>query len=287
MTSSSIQSDPSVVDLHDPRLYERRAVVTAIRGGFDAITDAHIEQFGELGFLSIDDAFTPEEVGAGIDGLLHLIAGGNPEFKGIQFEAAARDLLPTLTIEQRQDAVRKLMWFVEFDARLKALSHHPKLLATVSRLLGPESAPQMFQDMALLKPPKLGREKPWHQDKAYFNIDVREPVVGVWVALDEATPENGCMHLLPDIGRAPRLHYMRRDWQICDTEILGTPCIAAPLKPGGVLLFDGLLVHGTPHNGSGQRRRAVQFHYQGNRFPKIENDARMSIYGGEGRNVEC
>jgi len=81
--------------------------------------------------------------------------------------------------------------------------------------------------------------------------------------------------------------YMRRDWQICDAQILGKSCIAAPLKPGGVLLFDGLLVHGTPHNGSAMRRRAVQFHYHGNRFPKIENDARMAVYGGEGANVEC
>lgn len=273
--------------MHDPHLYERRAVVSAIAGGFDAITDAHVRQYQELGFLSIDDAFTPDEVRAGIDGLLHLIAGGNPEFKGIQFEAAAREILPTLSVEQRQDAVRKLMYFVDFDVRLKALSNHPKLLATVQRLLGPGSPPQMFQDMALLKPPKLGREKPWHQDKAYFNIDVREPVVGVWVALDEATPDNGCMHLLPDLGRTPQLHYMRRDWQICDAQILGKSCIAAPLKPGGVLLFDGLLVHGTPHNGSVLRRRAVQFHYHGNRFAKIENDARMAIYGGEGASVEC
>jgi phytanoyl-CoA hydroxylase len=287
MTSNAIQSDPTIVEPHDPHLYERRAVVPAIAGGFDAITDAHVQQYRELGFLSIDDAFTPDEVHAGIDGLLHLIAGGNPEFKSIQFEARAREILPTLSIEQRQDAVRKLMWFTEFDARLKALSHHPKLLATVQRLLGPGSPPHMFQDMALLKPPKLGREKPWHQDKAYFDIDMREPVVGVWVALDEATPDNGCMHLLPELGRVPQLHFQRRDWQICDTQILGKSCIAAPLKPGGVLLFDGLLVHGTPHNGSEMRRRAVQFHYHGNRFAKVDIEVRLSVFGGEGANVEC
>ena len=42
-----------------------------------------------------------------------------------------------------------------------------------------------------------GREKPWHQDKAFFEIDVTSPVVGVWIALDEATPDNGCMHVIP------------------------------------------------------------------------------------------
>ena len=34
-----------------------------------------------------------------------------------------------------------------------------------------------------------------------------------------------------------------------------------PLQPGGVLFFSGLLHHGTPPNGTAQRRRALQFHY--------------------------
>lgn len=276
--------DPAISP-HDPALYARRTAVAGVPGGFAAITDAHLAQFNELGFLSIEDAFTPAEVQAGIDGLVHLVNGGNPEFKGVMFEGAAVPLLPTMSSEQKQDAVRKLMWFVEFDARLKALSHHPGLLALVTRIVG--GVPEMFQDMALIKPPRLGREKPWHQDKAYFNVDAREKVVGAWIALDEATLENGCMHLMPQISGAPIAHFARRDWQICDTEVLGKDCIAIPLKPGGVLLFDGLLVHGTPHNHSDKRRRAVQYHYHGNHFPKTTPEARMALFGGEGRNVQC
>ena len=287
MTTDTILIDKEI-EAHDSRLYARRAVVPGIAGGFDAITDDHIQQYHELGFLSVEDAFTTDEVRAGLDGILHLITGGNPDFKGIQFEGAAVPLLDTLSIDQRQDAVRKLMWFVEFDARLKAMSHHPKLLALVERVLGASGAPPtMFQDMGLIKPPRLGREKPWHQDKAYFNVDPREQVVGVWIALDEATTENGCMHLLPQIPRQPVVHHQRRDWQICDADILGNECVAAPLRPGGVLLFDGLLVHGTPHNASDKRRRAVQFHYHGNRYPKTSTEDRMALFGSEGKDVEC
>lgn len=284
MATEAIPTDKDI-EIHDPRLYARHTIVRGVSGGFDAITGAHLEQYRELGFLSIEDAFAPDEVRSAIDGLLDLIGGGNPDFKSIQFEARAQDRLDTLSIEQKQDAVRKLMWFTEFDARLKALSHHPKLLALVERILGTQ--PTMFQDMALLKPPRLGREKPWHQDKAYFNIDPREQVVGVWIALDEATVDNGCMHLLPQIPRQPIVHFQRRDWQICDTEILGKAGVAAPLKPGGLLLFDGLLVHGTPHNNSDLRRRAVQFHYHGNRFGQISNDERMALFGNEGKDVAC
>ena len=277
------------IELHAPELYTVRTVADGVRGGLDALTDAHIAQYHEQGYLVVHDAFTPDEVQQALAGLVHLIGGGNPNFRGIQFEAAAKDVLDTLTAEQRQDAVRKLMWFAEFDARLDAMAHHPKLMSVVGRLLSDVAItpPVLFQDQALLKPPRLGREKPWHQDKAYFNMDKREPVVGVWVALDEATLDNGCMHLLPELGREPIVHFQRRDWQVCDTLVLGKQCIAAPLKPGGLLLFDGLLVHGTPHNSSSQRRRAVQFHYHVARFPKVSNEERMAVFGEEGKDVEC
>lgn len=273
------------IEIHTPELYSVRTVADGVPGGMEALTDAHIQQYHAQGYLVVHDAFTPNEVQAAIAGLTHLIGGGNPAFRGIQFEAAALDKLDTLTADQRQDAVRKLMWFSDHDARLHALSYHPKLLSIVQRLLN--AKPILFQDQALLKPPRLGREKPWHQDKAYFNIDKREPVVGVWIALDEATLLNGCMHLLPELGREPIIHFQRRDWQVCDTLTLGKACIAAPLKPGGMLLFDGLLVHGTPHNSSDLRRRALQFHYHGEQFPKVSNEDRMAVYGDEGKDVTC
>jgi phytanoyl-CoA hydroxylase len=275
----------NLIDLHDPNLYQLRAIINAIPGGIDALTEQHIAIYKEFGFLAVNDVFTPIEVDAGLAGMVHLIMGGNPEFKGVQFEAAVKSKLHTLSATERQDAVRKLMWFVKFDPRLNAMAYHPKLIGFLTKLLGSE--PTMFQDMGLMKPPRIGREKPWHQDKAYFNIDPREKVVGCWVALDEATVENGCMHLLPEIPLKPIVHFKRRDWQICDTEILGKQCVAAPLKPGGVLFFDGLLVHGTPHNNSIHRRRAVQFHYHGNKYPRTSNEERLALFGSEGKDVQC
>jgi phytanoyl-CoA hydroxylase len=278
--------ESQVIELHDPDLYKTRAIITPIPGGLEAITDQHIALYKECGFLAIDDVFTPEEVRAGLDGLGHLIMGGNPAFKGIQFEAVARDRLSEMTLDERMDYVRKLMWFVDYDPRLYALAYHPHLLELITRLV--DDTPVMFQDMALIKPPHVGREKPWHQDKAYFNLDLRESVVGCWVALDEATLENGCMHLhTGTFGLQPLAHFHRRDWQICDTEILGKSCVAVPLKPGGVLLFDGLLVHGTPHNNSDRRRRALQFHYRSNHYPKLEEADRLAIFGGEGKGAQC
>jgi phytanoyl-CoA hydroxylase len=95
------------------------------------------------------------------------------------------------------------------------------------------------------------------------------------------------MQLLPGEHREPILHWKRRDWQICDSVVQGKRSTAVLLKPGGLLLFDGLLPHGTPHNRSGQRRRALQFHYAGANVQRIAATERMRIFGSEGKDATC
>lgn len=275
-----------VADMHAPELYQPMATGHGVEHLSD-IGPEEIKFYHDQGYLIVRQAFTPAEVKDATDGLVDLIMGKRPDFTHIYFEGKAKDILPTLNAEQRQDAVRKIGNFVEFDARLKALSHHPEMIAVVRRLMG-GAEPGMFQDMALIKPPLLGREKPWHQDKAYFEYPVDTPVVGVWIALDEATVANGCMQVLPGRHKeGPILHFQRRDWQICDREIMGTKSVAAPLQPGGLLFFDGMLPHGTPHNSSPKRRRAVQYHYAPADVKKEPKEERLKNFGAEGKNVTC
>ena len=60
-----------------------------------------------------------------------------------------------------------------------------------------------------------------------------------------------------------------------------------PLNPGGLMLFDGLLQHGTPHNPTKQRRRALQFHYCAKDAKWINEKARLAVFGPEGKDVTC
>ena len=146
----------------------------------------------------------------------------------------------------------------------------------------------MFQDMALIKPPKIGREKPWHQDMAYFNLPLDTVVVGAWIALDEATVANGCMMVVPGSHKnGAVVHFRRRDWQICDTDVYLDGAVAAPLKPGGCLFFHGLIHHGTPANLTDTRRRALQFHYRSANVALTSNEERLAIFGSAGKDVVC
>ncbi|MEO6876686.1 MAG: phytanoyl-CoA dioxygenase family protein [Opitutaceae bacterium] len=275
-----------VADMHVPELYQPTAVADGVEH-FSDIGPEQIAFYREHGYLVVRQAFNPKEVTDAIDGLVDLIMGKRPDFKHVYFEGKAKEILSTLGPDQRQDAVRKLGMFIEFDTRLKAISHHPEMLRALQSLMG-GLEPEMFQDMALIKPPLLGREKPWHQDKAYFEYPLGTPVVGVWIALDEATIANGCMQIMPGLHKkGPILHFQRRDWQICDNTMLGQKSVAVPLKPGGLLFFDGMLPHGTPHNSSPKRRRALQFHYLPTGVKKIAPEERLKHFGADGTNVTC
>jgi phytanoyl-CoA hydroxylase len=171
----------------------------------------------------------------------------------------SEDQLP-LTKEQFELATRKIADFVYYDQRFYDIAFDPAILRTVELILGEPG--KLVQDMALLKPPQGGGEKPWHQDMAYRGLDFEKAIVGVWIALDEAGVDNGCMHIIPRShmrGGVP--HYAVRDWQMCDENVDVNRAYVAPLQPGGMLFFHGLLHHGTPSNFTNKRRRALQFHY--------------------------
>ena len=83
------------------------------------------------------------------------------------------------------------------------------------------------------------------------------------------------------------IHFKRRDWQICDTDVPVARDTMVPLKPGGCLFWHGMTHHGSPANQSEQRRRALQFHYKPASSAEITTQERMAVYGSEGKEVDC
>jgi phytanoyl-CoA hydroxylase len=265
--------------LYDPdRTAPLFSVEEAAAGGARAYYEEH-------GFVAVADLLGRSEVQAAIDAIGDLLSGRNPAFNDIYLErAAAKD---GGSLQAELDKARKLWRFVGYDPRLKALSEHDYVRAIVRGLMSGKE-PQLFQDMALLKPPHIGREKPWHQDHAYFDLPLETPVVGVWIALDPATIANGCMQFVDGGQRkGPMSHWRRRDWQICDADVLGTRSVACPLSPGGAVFFSSLVPHGTPQNNSEERRRALQFHYCAAEAKAAAPEERLRIFGTEGKDVSC
>lgn len=272
--------------IHDPDSLYSSTVRPSYVPSLRQVGAEELEAYRALGFLAVSEGLTAPDVRRALDALSRLVLDPPSEIN-IQFEQWAQDGLDDLPGDERLDAVRRLMRFVGSSPDLQAVAYQPEILAVARRILGSDDI-VLSQDMALLKPPGGGREKPWHQDKAFFNLDLDAPVVGVWIALDVATPENGCMHVIPGSHRdGPMPHFARRDWQICDSAVATARDVVVPLDSGGVLFFDGYLQHGTPANRTNSRRRALQFHYIRRDTMSIPEDERLAVFGLEGRGAEC
>ena len=266
-------------------LYQADGKVAGI-DGYDAFLPPHVDQFREDGFLLIKGALDADALEEARAGLMHLISGDNPEFRGIQYEKSVRGRLDELSRKERIASVRKLQFFVGHDDRLTRLSEDPRLLRILEAIIG--ETPGLFANQAMVKPAKIGREKPWHQDHAYFDLPMGTQIVSAWVSLDAATPENGCMHVIPGSHReGPVVHFQVRDWQICDEQVQTSRIVAVETDPGDILLWDGLLHHGTPPNRSDRGRRALQLHYWPKRVEKIPKEDRLAVFGSEGKDVTC
>jgi phytanoyl-CoA hydroxylase len=255
-----------------------------IDGDLTRLGEDIAERFAAEGYLAVErvlPAARVTEVLAGLEAVL--------ECRGqalVQYESWAGERLAHGDVA-RMDLVRKFMWFTDEDPRLQALARDESILRIVRRLCGSEEL-TLIQDMALLKPPGGGREKPWHQDNAFFDYEPGTPIVGVWIALDPATAENGCMHVIPGSHRrGPVTHFRRRDWQICDTDVDRQHDTMIPLPAGGALFFHGLIHHGTPPNTTSTRRRAIQLHYLPASATRAGEGRRLEIFGSQGKDATC
>ncbi|MDQ6675563.1 MAG: phytanoyl-CoA dioxygenase family protein [Chloroflexota bacterium] len=254
----------------------------------ERLSEADIQCFREQGYLAMPGLLSAQEIEdckAALSDLAHHRTAwdkrvwSQEEPYYAQGGAAAGADNPELRL-------RKLAFFVQLEPRLRHAATHPRLQTIVDQLIGPGS--RMIQDMALLKPPFNGSEKPWHQDAAYFDWTPLGGVVGTWIALDEATLDNGCMQVIPGShlnGPAPHFHV--RDCQLADQRVQVGQAVAIPLQPGGILFFSGLLHHGTPPNMTAARRRALQFHYAAADCQHMTIDQHGELFSEGGMYAGC
>lgn len=274
----SVQESPEWIN---ERLYMHRGVHKPLSGpGY--VNAAAIEAYRKEGFFAVADLLTGTQVQEACEAVMSILFDPHTNAK-VQFTKPQAELRNR---EERELAVRKVHQFVHCDETLRAIALHPQLLSIAEQLLGDK--PVLVQDMAMLKPPTGGGEKPWHQDMAYGTLAYRKAVVGVWIALDEAGLDNGCMHVIPRSHREGATpHYAIRDWQLCDASVPVERDIAVPLQPGGALFFHGLLYHGTPNNRSAKRRRALQFHYACESAAKLTPQEYKQMFTNELSGAEC
>lgn len=129
------------------------------------------------------------------------------------------------------------------------------------QLLGPECVPT--GNHAILKPARIGGATPWHQDEAYWDPRYAHRGVSVWLALQPATLENGCMRFLAGTHRGPVLPHELISSESHGLRLSGRVPEAreaiCELPAAGATVHDGRTVHAAGPNRSDEPRRALVF----------------------------
>lgn len=128
--------------------------------------------------------------------------------------------------------------------------------------------PQLWQTMYIYKQPRIGGEVRWHQDASYLQ-STGSPVIGIWVAVEDATLENGCLWVQPGGHRSPlRDSYevnhetLEGELHALDTTPWPGPDEGTPLElaAGGVVVFSDRMPHYSSANRSSRSRQAFTMH---------------------------
>lgn len=129
-----------------------------------------------------------------------------------------------------------------------------RLAAMAAALIGCQEV-RLFHDHVISKPPQHSHTIPWHQDYPYWPLSAPR-AVSLWLALDDADVESGCMHFMPGAhreGERPAVDFLNNttDWgeRLRDQ-------VAVPVPAGWGIFHHCLSWHTTPPNRSSRPRRA-------------------------------
>ena len=229
-----------------------------------SLSDAQFEQYQRDGYVVVNDCLDGATVEAVTDRIESYVRN---ERKETQFE---RMLEPDAAEDALDDAepVRKFegLGMVEEDEMFEDLVRDENIVEVIEQLQGRNHS--LLRSAAMLKPPRVGSEKKFHQDAAYYPIHPMDHIT-VWIALDQATTENGCMQVVPGAHRDGLLGHEAIEYEtditIAEADYGPEDAVALPMEPGDVLFQHCLLPHYTAPNETDDWRRAYIASYMRNR----------------------
>ena len=204
--------------------------------------------FDEDGFFLLEGAFDADEV-AQVVAAIDPIHDKNVEFLRTReneklFIAEAGNLVFSTHMVLRSPFLRE--WVAG-----------PVFTDLVRDIIGPDV--RLYWDQAVYKEPEKPRAFPWHQDNGYTFIEPQQYLT-CWVALTDATVENGCPWVVPGLHRLGTLEHWMTDygWQCLDDP---EGAVAVPARAGDIVVFSSLTPHLTGPNTSGSVRKAYIVQY--------------------------
>jgi phytanoyl-CoA hydroxylase len=226
------------------RDFEWRPLATPFR----RISRAQAAQYDADGYFLLEGAFTLAETKAVADAI-------EP------FERQGEEFLRTqpggkVTIA-KADAITFTVHIAARSTVLKDFSLHPVFRDLCADLIGPKA--RLYWDQAVYKKPGNPEEFPWHQDNGYTYTEPQQYLT-CWVALSDATQDNGCPWVVPGLHKMGTLkHHMTPLGWRCLTE--AKDAVAVPAKAGDIVVFSSLTPHRTGPNLTNGVRKSYILQY--------------------------
>jgi ectoine hydroxylase-related dioxygenase (phytanoyl-CoA dioxygenase family) len=223
------------------------------------ISNENIKYYSKNGFLIAESLFDKSDIYSLIDESIKILRSEKGSFKGVlsHYDKSNLEVLSQYSAIHFPHKMSKLIKKYASDSRIasvlsKVVSANVKCMQTMLFIKGPG---------------KLGQS--WHQDE-YFIPTRDKSLIGAWIAIDDATVENGCLWVIPEsqiegviLRRKKNTNQNFADEDICDLKKFKEEnAIPVEVKSGSVVFFNGYLQHMSLKNKTkSSYRKALVCHY--------------------------
>lgn len=235
-----------------------------------ALTEKQVEQYHRDGYILVEDVFTSDELAT--------------------MKREVRSVLER--IERESPGATRSGVYVGLaiaSELFRGIHADPRLVDVLVQLIGPDV--EFWSDKAVFKSASVDYASPWHQDWWYWEGATK---TSIWIALDDATPENGCLKMIPGSHHAVccKAEGIADDKFINRMEegaIDETKSVVLPVRAGGVVFFHDLTLHASLPNVSGKDRLALISTYRNAAVPDLHYDfaAGAFMVAGERKAVQA
>src|SRR5579862_719331 len=236
----------------------------------DQLSDEQIASYQSNGFVIIEDFLYSEELANWRDAVMQAVK----QRAGIKIPGKNILVGGDDGINEDADYYGKVfdqllnLW--QTDSQMKRLMTDRRIGRMAARLSGAGGI-RIWHDQALFKRP-WANPTAWHLDTPFWSFSDRK-AISIWLALDDATLENGCLYFIAGSQKTTgfdRIAIGKNMDGIFETypQLLNSKSVAAPMRAGSCSFHNGLTVHGAGANMTNGWRRAMTctFMPEGNKF---------------------
>ncbi len=223
------------------------------------LTIDQMQSFKKDGFLLVENFLNPEELASWRDAVTEAIEQRDGrKMPGSDIKVGEYD-----GINEDSDYFSKVfdqmlnLW--QTNDKVKEIMLNEKLGEMVAKLAEWDGT-RIYHDQALIKRP-WANPTSWHLDTPFWSFSDRR-ALSIWVALDDATYQNGCLYFIPESYHHTTIENpgigknMDAVFEFYP-QFKKTKSTGVPMKAGSCSFHNGLTIHGAGANMTNGFRRAM------------------------------